>query len=60
MTVKELLDALTKYPSDLLVYSEGCDCVGEAGGTRLFEDWNPETGDRTVVLVTRTDERKKA
>lgn len=31
MTVKELREELAKYPDNAEVFTEGCDCTGDAG-----------------------------
>lgn len=48
MTVKRLVWELTKYPPDMLVSIEGCDCIGDALGA---EPMDSVRGER--LLITR-------
>lgn len=50
LTVAELIEQLQKYPADMPVLHEGCDCWGEASGVVAETD---SSGD--VVLITRHD-----
>lgn len=38
MTVKELINALLKTPFDAVVWTEGCDCIGEAATVEVEEN----------------------
>ena len=38
MTNKELILELQKYPPDLTVLTEGCDCSGILGGVRIIKE----------------------
>ena len=40
LTVKELLKLLKEHPDKMKIFTEGCDCVGEAAGIRIFKDVN--------------------
>lgn len=44
MRVKDLIEALQKFPGDALVETEGCDCNGLAG---------PVVMDRGMAQITR-------
>ncbi len=46
MTVKELREALSSYPDDAEIVTEGCDCFGDVGHVQQY------TG---KVLLCRTD-----
>lgn len=52
MTVRELIDALAKIPPEMEVFSEGCDCVGEAEGIAIFA-FRDGPRSRDVLLVKR-------
>lgn len=49
LTVGELIELLKTFPSDDLVWHEGCDCWGEANGAALIRG-------RSVsgILITRS------
>jgi hypothetical protein len=55
MTIDELIKDLKKYPGDLEVLTEGCDCIGDVVSSRLDEHWpgdeHPEV--RSVVILER-------
>ncbi len=48
ITVAELIAILQTFDKDLLVWAEGCDCVGEAVGAVVKND-----SDGPYVLVIR-------
>ena len=49
LTVGGLIKELQKYDSALLVYTEGCDCYGEANGVQHECEYS---GDE-YILITR-------
>ena len=49
MTVGELIAVLQKHPATALVYTEGCDCIGNAREV-LTE---PDSDGRDAVLISR-------
>lgn len=49
LTTKELIAELQKWPEDAFVWTEGCDCYGEAGGVEYHKEDN-------TVLITRPDD----
>lgn len=57
MTVGELIEALSKFPADLPVQTEGCDCFGDAVevgyGTRNPAGKPCEVIDRRAVVIAR-------
>lgn len=48
LTVSELIDLLAKFPPDMLVQVEGCDCIGVAVGVDLMDHISPNE-----ILITR-------
>jgi hypothetical protein len=42
MTVLELITALSKYPQDLPVITEGCDCYGNCVGIKRLDEGKKE------------------
>jgi hypothetical protein len=50
LTVKELIKQLQEMPQDAEVYTEGCDCYGDAAGVMQNAD--------NSVLITRTELEK--
>lgn len=50
LTVGELIEQLEKYPRDMVVYHEGCDCYGSANGVELCN-----SKDERYVLITRSN-----
>lgn len=51
MTVKELINALSEYPDDMPVMTEGCDCHGSA---ESLEPW----GKKVLISRTTPEERE--
>ena len=49
LTVAELIEQLQTLPQDFVVLAEGCDCVGEAAGARLYKD-------RKEVIIFRQED----
>ena len=43
-TVKEVIEALKKWPEDAVVMLEGCDCTGEASG--VISDYHTDSSIR--------------
>jgi hypothetical protein len=37
LTVGELIEQLSKFPKDRLVFTEGCDCYGKAYSVKEYE-----------------------
>jgi hypothetical protein len=37
MTVKQLIEQLKKYPEDMEVITEGCDCYGDSNKLELID-----------------------
>lgn len=48
LTVAQLIEQLQTFPSNLKVYIEGCDCIGEAA--KVIQD-----DDDDYIMITRTD-----
>ena len=60
MTVIELIKALAEHPSDMPVYTEGCDCFGEAGSLEVIEDFNWDgNGSIDSLLISRSSEKAR-
>lgn len=57
MTVLELMKALSKYDVNMPVYTEGCDCDGEAGSVYVIKnyDWD-NTGSVDALMISRSSE----
>lgn len=55
MTIRELIELLEGLPPELRVETEGCDCIGIAGGVDVSDD------DGTVLItrVSRRPERRR-
>jgi len=51
LTVAELITELQKFPADMLVWTEGCDCFGKASGAVRYSD--DGIAEHDYVLVTR-------
>lgn len=49
LTVAELIRLLQGMPQEALVWTEGCDCEGEANGV-YYDDDGIESG---IVMITR-------
>jgi hypothetical protein len=60
MTVEELRNKLADYPDDMPVYTEGCDCHGEAGSLETMKnyDWDG-TGQIDALLISRSSEKAR-
>lgn len=59
ITVRELIEELTKLPKDLPVQADGCDCIGPAMGAKLSEactklGWES----KAFVLIKRVPARE--
>jgi len=49
LLVKKLIEELKKLPQDSRILVEGCDCVRDATGVILFDDWDgEESGNLTI------------
>lgn len=46
LSVGELIEMLEKYPREFLVYTEGCDCIGNADGV--------EKQGEQAIIITRS------
>ena len=49
LTVRELIKLLKNHPDEMKVFTEGCDCTGEAAGVRTFKDING----KEVLMISR-------
>lgn len=53
LTVKELIERLQRMPQEAEVYTEGCDCFGDAVDVKLGTDGN-------VTIMREVVEAKQA
>jgi hypothetical protein len=49
LTVAQLIEKLKEMPQDIPVYTEGCDCTGNAAGVM-----KEGSGEDECVVITRT------